>query len=548
MRSMTSAGPGRRTALGAALLLAAWGAHAQSTAPAQTANPQSLQDPQQRIDRFYEQQRAPTPAVVDPVQAPVAPAPSAVHGQGVRFVLREVRFGESAFLDAATLQQIAAPYTGREVGMAELNTLLDAVNAAYTARGITTARAMLGPQAIRDGVVQVELVEGRLGAVTVQGNARTDASFVRERLRQRDGEVVDTDALRRDLVYLNRTTDLRGQALLRAGAERGTTDILLQLTEPTARYVDVFVDNAGVDSTGRERLGAQAQFNGLWGASDRLSASFAYAQGGLEGQAAYSRIVTRRNARLGVNYARSQINIINGAFRELDIEGTSQSYGVDFIQPFKATPTWLVNGLATITRSDSETSVDGQPVADITSTVASLGMSVAHQQPGREWALTQLVSSISADQPIDGSDRFTIAVGNLAYIQRFGATRWGARGVLGWQWSADDAVPASNLFQLGGLGSVRGYERGVLSGPRGYYVNLELHRGIGEAWDVYAFADHGGIRGDFPASADITGLGLGASWQRKWLSASLSVGHALDEVVDEQDSTRLDFRITARWQ
>lgn len=548
MRSNPNAATARRVLLGTSLLALACAAQAQSTTPAQTANPQSLQDPQQRIDRFHEQQRAPVAPQVDPVQAPVAPAAAPIDAQGVRFVLREVRFTDSAFLDAAALQQLAAPYVGREVGIEDLNALLDAVNAAYAARNITTARAVLGSQAISGGVVQVELVEGRLGQVAVQGNARTDEAFVRSRLGQREGAVVDTDALRRDLVYLNRTTDLRGQALLRPGAERGTTDILLQLTEPVPRYLDVFVDNAGVDSTGRERIGAQAQFNGLFGASDRLAASFAYAEGGLEGQASYSRIITRRNARLGASYARSQINIINGAFRDLDVEGTSQSFGLDFVQPLKATPSWLVNGLATLSRSDSTTSIAGRRIADVTSTVASLGLSAAHQGPGREWAVTQLVSSIKADQPIDGSDRFTLAVGNLAYLQRFGTSRWGLRGVLGWQWSADDALPASNLFQLGGLGSVRGYERGVLSGPRGYYVNLELHRGIGEHFDVYAFADHGGIRGDFPASADITGVGIGGSWQRRWLSATLSVGHALDDVIADQDGTRVDARITARWQ
>lgn len=534
----------------AAGALASTGAvQAQTVAPAQTANPQSLQAPQQRVDRYYETRRDEAEApVADPVRAPAAPAAPVPADSSVRFTLRDVRFAPSAFLDAEALSKTAAPYVGREVGIAELNAMLDEVNALYAARGITTARAMLAAQAIQDGVVQVDLIEGRLERLTVQGNTQTDADFVRRRVRQRDGEVVDTDALRTDLIYLNRTTDLRAQALLRAGANPGGTDVLVQLTEPTRRYVDVFVDTAGVDSTGRERLGVRAQLNGLAGTSDRLATSFAYAQGGLEGQASYSWIVSRRNARLGASYTRSRISIINGAFRDLDIEGSSSALGIDFVQPFKATQAWLVNGLATVSRAQSDTSISGRRIADTESTVLSLGVSAAHQAPGREWAVTQLLSSIDADAPVDGRDRFTTAVGNLAYVQRLGASAWAVRGVAGWQFSTDDAVPASSLFQVGGTGSVRGYERGVLSGPRGYFANLELHRSFGPHWDVYGFADHGGVRGDYPTSADITGVGVGASWQRTWLSASLDVGHALDDVTADQDDTRIDLRITARWQ
>lgn len=533
----------------AVIALAATGVHAQSAAPAQTANPQSLQSPQQRVDRYYDTRRddAAAPAT-DPLEAPASPTTPLDGTQDVRFELREVRFGPSAFLSATALDGVAGPYLGREVGIAELNAILDAANALYAERGITTARAVLSAQAIRDGVVQVDLVEGRLGALTVQGNTRTDAEFVRARVSQRDGEVVDTDALRRDLVYFNRTTDLRAQALLRAGAGVGSTDVLVNVTEPARRFVDVFADTAGVDSTGRERIGFRAYVNGLAGTSDRLAASFAYAQGGLEGQASYSWIVSRRNARLGASYTRSRISIINGAFRDLDIEGNSSAIGIDFVQPFKATQAWLVNGLATVSRAQSDTSISGRRIADTRSTVLSLGISAAHQAPGREWAVTQLVSSVAADTPIDGRDRFTLGVGNLTYIQRLGSTAWAMRGLAGWQLAADDALPASSLFQVGGTGSVRGYERGVLSGPRGYYANLELHRSFGEQWDVYGFADRGGVRGDYPTSADITGIGLGASWQRGWLSASVDLGHALDDVLADQDSTRIDLRITARWQ
>src|SRR5690606_28735144 len=122
--------------------------------------------------------------------------------------------------------------------------------------------------------------------------------------------------------------------------EVGQTDIVLQAQAPSKRSWGVFVDNAGIESTGRERLGVQGQFWGLAGINDLLAGSVAYAEGGLEGRVAYSGLVNRRNGRIGLSVSRNQINIIDGAYRELDITGEATSFSLDFNQPWIAGQHW----------------------------------------------------------------------------------------------------------------------------------------------------------------------------------------------------------------
>src|SRR5690606_6401975 len=112
-------------------------------------------------------------------------------------------------------------------------------------------------------------------------------------------------------------------------------------------------DNSGVESTGRERYGVQGQFWGLASINDLLAGSVAYSRGGLEGRVSYSGIINKRNGRLGVNVSRNQINIIDGAYRDLDITGESTNYGLDFTQPWIANPHWLLSTVASIGRSNS---------------------------------------------------------------------------------------------------------------------------------------------------------------------------------------------------
>ncbi|MGV8961143.1 MAG: ShlB/FhaC/HecB family hemolysin secretion/activation protein [Stenotrophomonas sp.] len=520
-------------------------------ASAQSTPPSAGQAAAQRIDGYYEQRQPlqPRQPVVDPLQqdAPTGDV-QAMGDAAMRFLLKEVSFSPSELLPSATLDTIRARYQGRQVSLAELNQMVAEVNAAYEAQGITTAKALLREQSIEDGRVEVTLLEGRLGKLEVTGEGKVPTRFVQKRIRQQPGEVVETDRLREDLVYLNRTSDLQVRALMRPGENPGQTDIVLLTEAPDRRNWGVFVDNSGVESTGRERYGVQGQFWGLAGINDLLAGSVSNSRGGLEGRVSYSGLVNRGNGRVGVSVTRNQISIIDGAYRDLDITGESTSYGVDYTQPWIATPRWLLSSVASLSRSNSTSDIAKVQVSEINSTIATVGLSTSYNNDGYQWTFYQGVSRVRTDETLVNGRSFTTANGSTGWTQRIGSSSFLYKAQLGWQFTSSDFLPSSSLFQVGGIGSVRGYVRGALSGVRGYYGSLELHRPYRGAHDVYVFFDHGDVRGDFPAAASISSLGLGLNGQfGKRYNYSLDLGHPLDKVLKDQDSVRADFRIGARW-
>lgn len=127
----------------------------------------------QRIDGYYEQRQPlqPSKPVVDPLQeTPLEASAATARADGVRFPLHEVRFEPtSELLDAAALADVRSRYVGRQVGMADLDALVEEINAAYQAKGITTAKALLRQQDLAGGTVVVTLMEGRLGKMQVTG-------------------------------------------------------------------------------------------------------------------------------------------------------------------------------------------------------------------------------------------------------------------------------------------------------------------------------------------------------------------------------------------
>lgn len=535
-----------RTPLRAALVvLVVAGLAIVRTAAAQDV-PSTLQNDAQRLQRYYQQEQSAPKKAEDPLheKQPAKPAKPAAAAGGPSFVLKRVEFTHSALLDANTLHEAVKAYIGRPMNKAELDAMLDQVNDLYRARHITTARAILPAQTVTGGVVRIELVEGRLGEITVAGAKHVRESFILRRLQQKPGQIVDSDQLRKRLIYLNETTDLRVRALLAPGAGRGQTDIHLEVQEPDRHDLVAFLDNNGVDSTGRYRLGLQGHIYGLFGVDDLLEGNVAHSRGGNDGAVSYSVPLSITNGRLGVSLAHSQINILDRAFRNLDITGTSTVESLNYKQPFMATLQTQVSGVAAYTVTDSITRIGGKQIADTTNHSATLGISLDHSSEGRRWNITQLVTRLDSNEPMLGKAQFNLTPGSAFLIQRLGKSHWALRANAGWQFSSGTNVPSANLFQIGGPGSVRGYERGVLAGPRGYYVDLELHRAFSERLDLFAFADHGEVRAQYPNSSAITGAGIGGMYRLRWLSASADVAKPLNTVTPKQDSMRFDFRLS----
>lgn len=554
MQSISNASAFRRLTLAIVATLTTWPAPSARAASLNqdAAQSSALQDSTQRLNRYYEHERtAPPGKPKNPLVEQPAPTPKAAatarQDDKPRFMLSRVEFTVSVLLDQATLQAAVAPFIGKPVSRTDLTRMLDAVNALYAERHITTARALLQTQDIVDGVVHIELVEGQLGTLRIEGAKHLRENFVRHRIHLQPGEVVDSNRLRADLVYLNRTSDIDVHTLLQPGAKRGQTDVLVQVQEPQRRSFDAFVDNSGTDSTGRVRTGLQAHLYGLARIDDRLDGNIAHSRGGNDGSLAYSLPVSSSNGRIGVSYARSQINIINDAFRDLDITGSSSVASLEYRQPFIATLNWLWGGVGSYSLTHSSTRINDQSIADTTSRSMTLGMNLDYQGDGRRWSVTQLMTRIRSSEPMLGRSSFTTAPGSAYYIQRLGHSRWAVRADAGWQWSAGNNIPSANLFQIGGLGSVRGYQRGILAGPRGYYVDLELHRSMSERLDMFAFADRGATLGFYPRSEHITGTGIGAIYRRGWFSVSGDVGSAFDTVVPNQHRVRFDLRLNAHW-
>ena len=91
----------------------------------------------------------------------------------ITFTLTKVEIDKSEVLSEAELQNITAPYIGKTISLSDLRTITGAINNLYTDKGYMICKAYLPPQRIHGGVVQIKLMEGRTGLVTLCDGPRT---------------------------------------------------------------------------------------------------------------------------------------------------------------------------------------------------------------------------------------------------------------------------------------------------------------------------------------------------------------------------------------
>src|SRR3546814_5579336 len=84
-------------------------------------------------------------------------------------------------VNQAELDALAADYIGRKVAFDDLQQIAQRVTDLYLRRGYYLAQAVLPVQEVVDGVVEISVVEGRLGQVTVQVDPKAPIDEARVR-------------------------------------------------------------------------------------------------------------------------------------------------------------------------------------------------------------------------------------------------------------------------------------------------------------------------------------------------------------------------------
>lgn len=431
---------------------------------------QDLLEQERRARRLREAEEAARQPAPEAPAAPLLDIPPEL--RDYRFEVTRIALDRSAVLGAEELKSVTERYEGREIAFAELSSLIADLNALY-ARKEVLARAVLPPQKIVDGVVTVRLIEARIGAVRLTGNASTAEAYVTRRVKIPPGELVALDALRDELADFNLRNDINLRAQLTPGASFGTTDIVLQAIEPPRFEATLGFDNAGTEAVGEERVALNVVARSLTQYRDRLLAAGVFTEGSKMGSLFVDVPVWRRGTRLGAGFDASDVSIEHGPLAAADVTGSASTLTLQATHPLLVRRDLRIDGLLAYRAKHSSTEFFDVEIANVTVRSLEANVSLTKFDAMGTWYTQH--GFTSGIEGIGSDNGFLVYRGEVQRWQRLWGDALLRLSVQG-QWADIDLLPPAEQFQLGGRYTVRGFREGLLIGDTGYLTTAELRK------------------------------------------------------------------------
>ena len=111
-------------------------------------------------ERVLEQIAEDEAAKKNKVEKEEAP-PADNEGTEISFELKQVNWNPSEILKQEEIQAVAQSYIGRQITLKDLREMADKITDLYKEKGYMTCGAVLPPQRIHEGVVEIRLIEGK---------------------------------------------------------------------------------------------------------------------------------------------------------------------------------------------------------------------------------------------------------------------------------------------------------------------------------------------------------------------------------------------------
>ena len=171
--------------------------------------------------------------------------------------LREQRIRREAGMTIGQIHEIAAKITER-----------------YREAGFILAQAFIPAQEVSDGVVAIEVFEGRLGAVLMEGNEIYSDAVLAKPFQDLIDTPVTASGIETALLITSDYPGLSVFGVFQPGTEVGETDLVLRVQDERRFDFSVRSDNYGTRFTGEYRFWVDGAVNNLTGAGDRLYGAY----------------------------------------------------------------------------------------------------------------------------------------------------------------------------------------------------------------------------------------------------------------------------------
>ncbi len=471
-------------------------------------------------------------------------------------------------------------YIGQPVSLASLDAMVKDTIRAYRASDRPVVDVLVPEQDITSGVVQLVVVEGRLGAVRVQGAKREDEEYLRSQIRTDKGQVLYSSEIMGDLSWMNRSPNRRVDMVYAPGYKFGETDIILKTNkvDPLSFYI-------GAENSGNELLGEERFLMGLtWSEAFGPDRNLSYQ---LTSDFRFDHLIShslvygvplkwRHYMTLLAAYVDTNATIDAGGV-PLETGGASWQLSPRYTIPLRRAPEKMNHEIEfgfDFKSSNNNLEFGGAEFFDVTTHIYQWSMGYNALRQWKSGATRLDLTGYLSPGGVDSHNqnrtfedtrpfsdpKYAFMTAGIEHTQRLPrefSFRVRTQGQM-----ANENLLASEQLGIGGPSTVRGYATSITRGDHGFLLSGELYsptysladwfnwRSTNDELQFLVFADYGTV-GDTNLlagqmdSTSLFSLGVGLRWTyNEWLRLRLDLGFPIDEDLPAGSPVE-DFRLNA---
>jgi hemolysin activation/secretion protein len=523
---------------------------------------------EKRFEKPIEPLSKPKPVEVERVEGDKSPEGA----DKVKFKLENLEIEGNSAIDDEEIKSLFSDVIGQEVSLADVYQFATELTAYYGNAGYLLSRAIVPAQTIENGIVKIEVIEGYVDEVVIEGaeGLRQDL-FDHLKSKIKASRPLTAKVLERYLLLANDIPGYTFKSVLKPSEfNRGAATLTLTVDEMKPWIGALSLDNRGSESSGPWQILVEGTGNDTFGRMDSTTLRFATVPNAIEElhywQLSHNYLINGEGLKLNLGFSKTDSKPGGDIYRLYDIKTRGSTFVSALSFPYIRSREENLSVTAQFDMRESDSLNDGSfpesrdklralrfgVTYDKADTFAGGGINLltVMLNQGLDIASARVQSRQLAD-----SD-YTFLSLSARRIQQL-AEKWSLDVRMNGQY-ANETLASSEQFGLGGENSVRGYEPSEWTGDSAFTLSGEIKYALDVEWDgsgqLYSFYDYGRVWSKDEAdlliddSTSIDSVGIGGRFDfPDTIAMNVELAKPFDDHANGDDN---DWELYARvtWQ
>ena len=398
---------------------------------------------------------------------------------GDETVLKKITFTPTTIIKQSDLDQVNRKHRGAELSIDLIRDILADLNSLYETNGYELSRALLPQQVIREGMLRIQLVDAKVGAIIVEDANRIDEQYIRDRIGFVAGDSISLSLLENRIRLFNASNKTQLTTELSPGQNFGETDIFVKVTEPDLiELPTVSVNNHGSELSDWQQNTFTTVFNNALNMDDEFSVSISDGEGSRSRAFGLSLPLGVNGGSISINRSDANTKVKSGPDATVGFRGNSNSTSVSASYPLVFNDEYSVYISAAFAHAygDLVQPGDGALLSKSDTRKIAVGLPASWSNGLTTISFSPTFSVIHTDTEIPPEENWMSKIEGDFALSQFISPKLTFNGRGKFLYTDSEGMinlPSENL-SVGGPGSVRGYQPSEDSGYKGYFLSAEL--------------------------------------------------------------------------